>query len=1078
MIFLVCLLALALSSCTLSLPVDERLEVACQSDIECPTDSFCNAIIGRCVATERSDEIAPSVVSSSIEPRLVGPGGLVIVSLSTDESLRDPPTVSLFGQTSSGQSVSDSIFRVEIAIPETGVSETVSVRVTLVDELRNVTQALIGEFTTDFDPPTVAGFAWEDPAAAAIDSVVSFGGTSEADAAVTAARVVDGAGASVGLPELSATLDESGASAFLALRGLVRVSDLQNEIDAFAVEVDLVDPLGNMSTVRSPFKALDRAEPDTRIDTMPPLESTRLRASFTFSSPDDDVASYECSVDGGDFLPCSSPYEERVTTEGNHSFAVRAIDDTGFIDPTPAAYSWNETRVWAGAGTFSSDCAIASDGTLWCWDALTGGVEFVIDQTKPVQVGDEADWLAVVSGNGNGGNHLSGPRSEDNVCGIREDQGRNSVWCWGQGLGVGGQVGSAFPVRALEDGFASLSLTSLTACGIKLDGSLWCWGYGAAGQLGNGSFENRDAMVRVGDANDWTHVSVAGQATCGIRQEGVERNAYCWGINTAGAPGVGEDVRQSQPQRVGTDTDWIDIAPAGLATCGIRADGGMNTLWCYGELASSAVGEVPTRVGGETGWLQVQASGAAFCGLRDDGTLWCWGRTGMGFADYGQAINSPVPIRLSLDNEWLDFHLNTRSSELCAFDSRGELHCRGGSVAAFSFDLGGGDLGFSPVAGDIRWASLSVPNHLDNNGFGQNTICGIDADTQQAYCWGDSDDGGFRQPFDTLLVPTALDAGEWLSVRLERSRGPFATNGCGIVDGQLRCWGVVFDPAYVYDDPLIQLEPSDDWLSLSSGNELGFGELPNFCATRASANGPTLWCWGENRSGKLGQGDAIDRMNPTQVGATTSYEFGWDQLSQSQRTVCGIRVQDTERQLYCWGDGTGGRLGNGGNGDAFLPTRVGLNTDWLMVSATTHSTCGLRGNPGNAELWCWGLGDSGQLGDGLLQDYNVPTKIGDFDDWVSIGSVPGRRCGTRADGTLWCWGDNSGGHPVPSDPRARLPEPAQVGVPGGPIDLFVVGHSHACAQSDRLYCWGDSSKGLLGFPRLFGPVISTTPPRQ
>ncbi|MEM6532539.1 MAG: hypothetical protein AAF654_07940 [Myxococcota bacterium] len=1072
-----------LCSCTLNLETNEQSDITCRSDGECPAATFCNLVIERCVAEVRSDQVAPGLVSSSVTPSLVGPGTSLSIAFSTDEELRQAPSLELFDETVTAEQLSGSTYRLVIAVPVEGVSGTQQVRVTLVDSVGNAAEALVGEFAADFDAPEVADLNWDDPADAALDSVVGFGGASDADARVVEARVVDEEGNTAGLPELSAVVDASGATAFLALRGQVRVDQLSDGISRFAVELILEDPLENRVTARGPFKAVDRAEPDTRLDTTPPSESNRLRASFNFSSPNADVVAYECSLDGAPYIACESPYEERVFAEGAHSFAVRAIDAVGFVDPSPARYAWNEARLWAGPGTFSADCAIASDGTLWCWDALTAGVAVSIAQTEPVQVGNEADWLAVVSSNARRDNHITGPSFGDNVCGIREEGGARSVWCWGIDIDVGGVTGSVFPVRAGQGGFASLSLSGSLGCGIKLDGALWCWGDGSGGQLGHGTFEETNEMVRVGSDSDWTRVSVAARSTCGIRQEGLASHAYCWGRVGVGDPARPDGVDVSSPERVGNESDWLAIATTNATgrsqTCGIRADGGLNTLWCYGERIDGGFNETPTREGSETGWVDLQASSNAFCALREDRSLWCWGETGFGFTDDGGRVVSDSPVRISAASDWLEFYLNTGKSELCAFSSIGELNCRGGGESdAFSFDLGGGVQVFAPVNVPFRWASLSVPN---SDRFDENTMCGIADGTGQAYCWGTGLRGGLRQPENFVFKPAALDAGPWRGVRLDLTNlsGPDATTGAGILDGDLYRWGAAYDSSYSFDAPLLPVMPSGDWKTLSSGNEGGRDVLPSYCATRETATDPALWCWGENMSGQLGLGDFDDRSDPVQVGVSQGYELGWIQLSQGPQFVCGIRVAGSERQLYCWGSGDEGRLGNGSTGGfELVPARVGTDTDWLLVSAASNSACGLRGSPGSAELWCWGAGASGELGDGMLQRYDRPTKIGSFDDWVHLESSPGRRCGTRANGTLWCWGENTDGHPVRSDSRELLPEPVQVQVPGGSVDVFIVGATHACAQTDQLYCWGESRRGLLGFDRLFGPVVSAAPPSR
>lgn len=89
------------------------------------------------------------------------------------------------------------------------------------------------------------------------------------------------------------------------------------------------------------LELLDTIAPETRIDgTTSGILATGNTAAMRFSSPDTDVIGFECSLDGSAFRACASPVSYPLLRVGQHSFRVRARDDTGHIDPTPAAWSW------------------------------------------------------------------------------------------------------------------------------------------------------------------------------------------------------------------------------------------------------------------------------------------------------------------------------------------------------------------------------------------------------------------------------------------------------------------------------------------------------------------------------------------------------------------------------------------------------------------------------------------------------------------------------------------------------------------------------------------------------------------
>jgi hypothetical protein len=83
----------------------------------------------------------------------------------------------------------------------------------------------------------------------------------------------------------------------------------------------------------------DGTAPDTPITSGPPAFGPDNTATFTFSSSHTG-ATFECSLDGGPFVPCSSPFTTPSLPPGRHTFAVRAISVEGIVDPTPTVYTW------------------------------------------------------------------------------------------------------------------------------------------------------------------------------------------------------------------------------------------------------------------------------------------------------------------------------------------------------------------------------------------------------------------------------------------------------------------------------------------------------------------------------------------------------------------------------------------------------------------------------------------------------------------------------------------------------------------------------------------------------------------
>jgi uncharacterized repeat protein (TIGR01451 family) len=101
------------------------------------------------------------------------------------------------------------------------------------------------------------------------------------------------------------------------------------------------------SATSSATVVLDVTPPNTTLDSQPPNPDNNPTAEFTFSGDDSNaqgtgsgVVSFECQVDGGPFAPCTSPHTTAALSDGEHTFAVRAVDRVGHADPTPASHTW------------------------------------------------------------------------------------------------------------------------------------------------------------------------------------------------------------------------------------------------------------------------------------------------------------------------------------------------------------------------------------------------------------------------------------------------------------------------------------------------------------------------------------------------------------------------------------------------------------------------------------------------------------------------------------------------------------------------------------------------------------------
>jgi alpha-tubulin suppressor-like RCC1 family protein len=303
-------------------------------------------------------------------------------------------------------------------------------------------------------------------------------------------------------------------------------------------------------------------------------------------------------------------------------------------------------------------CARKNDGTLWCWgynsngqlgDGTKGGESCNLNQfcqSLPIQVVQLSNKSAGVS------------LSSIHVCAFE-----NTGWLWCWGYNMDGQLGLGYKnasvlspalVGATGSNVIEVAAGSNHTCARKTDGTVWCWGYGHNGELGDGHSNLQDPIPTqvVNLDTNAVQISAGGSHSCAVKNDGT---AWCWGRNAYGEIGDGTDINRGVPTQITSLGNSVSEISAGFYhTCARKTDG---TVWCWGWNVSGQLGDgtttnknLPVQVtllGSDAAQLSLGGNYeyGQSCALKTNGTVWCWGNNIYGQLGNGQTalvVSSPV----------------------------------------------------------------------------------------------------------------------------------------------------------------------------------------------------------------------------------------------------------------------------------------------------------------------------------------------------------------------------------------------------------------------------------------------------
>lgn len=643
--------------------------------------------------------------------------------------------------------------------------------------------------------------------------------------------------------------------------------------------------------------------------------------------------------------------------------------------------------VWVGVSAgYEFSAGLRPDGSLWTWGdnqfgqlglgATGGNVVF------PERVGTSSGWRQVALG-------------DYHAVALQTD---GSLWAWGNNsvgqVGDGTFADRSLPVRIGTDtGWIAVAARGYHTLALKVDGTLWSWGFNDSGQLGLGHRATSPVPARVGAASNWVSISAGLGHSLGLTADGA---LWAWGENGSGQLGNGSTGDLLWPGQVFPAGVWTAASAGDLHSLAMRADG---SLWAWGNNTRGQLGDgtlsqrlfpVLVNASGTLAWSQVAGGSVHSAAVDAEGNLKAWGHNGNGQLGDGTLTRRSSPVVVGNAKSRLRIAAGLWTAATLRND--GWLHDWGGSI---------NDL---PLPFDKYFSSMNLGRSRGGAGFGikvDGSLWGWG--TMFTEVW-----PGSGQCFEYLTtlweLPRELgnqvtSGNHWPTAAGRNWKSVTAGNSHQIAlksDGTLwtwgaNCFGELGTGSTTHSTSPVRIGAAANWTSVSTGV---------FFSMARRGDG-SIWGWGSNQFGQIGTGSApANIFAPVQVGAA----FKWREVWAGGYHAVAIRQDGS---LWAWGNNHFGQLGDGTSVQRSTPVRIGADNTWISVSAGLYHTLAIKAD---GTLWSWGRNEDGELGIRTRSaPVATPTRVNIERDWVAVAAGEGFSVGLKADGTVWTWGRGKNG---------------------------------------------------------------------
>ena len=595
------------------------------------------------------------------------------------------------------------------------------------------------------------------------------------------------------------------------------------------------------------------------------------------------------------------------------------------------------------AGSNRGSLFLKSDGSLWGAGAYLGGDDPNRD-LGPRQL-DAGPVTSYSTGGYQSGNYALWTRPDGSL--------------WAVGISYYGRFGNGNanqytfndPQQLLSTGVSAVAAGFYHSLIVKEDGSLWAAGQNGRGQLGNGTTEDHDIWVKVVDANV-TKVYASSHSSMFLKNDGT-----LWGMGDNGAGQLGDANTTNRLSPVQSNlSEVVDVGFNNWATYALKSDG---SLW-------------KTNINAVNGWeLVVDANVTSIDGggqrsnivyTKTDGSLWCLGSNEHGEFGNGTYINSNEPIQVVDSNV---VSAASGGSHTLFAKADGSLWAMG-SNSFGQFGTGTSSDLTRPV--EVLPDSVSTANP---SGFGH--ILKNDGSLLHH--------GNAAALYLPVNQPTPT---QYLNHDIVQAANPYNQTVYLKADGSLR--RLVGDGRT--DEEIVAGE-----VAVVASNGKSYYNL--FIKEDGS-----LWAFGDNTFGQLGDGTTISRDEPIQI---VSSNVVLASVVGPFQNGSSFFIK-TDGSLWAMGKNQQGQLGDGTSQDKHSPVKI-VDDGVIAVSAGSGHTMFLKSD---GSVWAMGHNVYGKLGNGTAQSSNTPVKVVDG-GVIALAAGQNHSQIVKSDGSLWSVGRNQYG---------------------------------------------------------------------